>query len=115
MIKSFTIQLYRYLYETEDMDLYQWHRTNLISPIEMAAIIKEEVSNGRIQLNDDKTHITLTDYGKKWVETNKLNLFAEEKEREWRYVPEELNYKGDKLFDSLFDLNDLQNLIDNLK
>lgn len=114
MIKSFTILLYRYLYENVEMDLFQWHQANLVSPIELAAIIKEEVSNGRIQLNDDKTRITLTDYGKRWIETNKLNLFAEEKEKEWRYIPEDMNYKGDKLFDSLFDINDLQNLVDNL-
>lgn len=114
MIMSFTILLYRYLYENAVMDLYQCHQTNLISPIELAAIIKEEISKGRIQLNDDKTRITLTDYGRKWIETNKLYLFAEEKEKEWRHVPEDMKYKGDELFDSLFDINDLQNLVDNL-
>ena len=114
MIKSFTILLYRYLYENAEMDLYQWHQTNLVSPIELAAIVKEEICNGRIQLNDDKTRITLTDYGKKWIETNKLFLFAEEKEKEWKIVPDDMNYKGDELFDSLFDINDLQNLVENL-
>ena len=115
MIQSFTIRLYRHLYENGDMDLYQWHQDTCISPIELANIVNKEIKEGRIILSADKSRISITDFGKKWLEVNKLELFAEEKEQPWRYVPDDMNYSGDKLFDSLFDTNDLQKLIDNLE
>ena len=114
MTQSFVIQFYRYLYENGNIDLYQWHQTTRVSPIELAVIVNEEVKKGRIILNGDKNSISITDYGKKWLEANKLELFAEEKEQPWKIVPDDMKYQGDDFFDTLFDQNDLQNLIDNL-
>lgn len=117
MISSSALtQFYRYLYEHREMDLYGWHQLTCISPIELAAIINKEIEKGIIQLNEDKISVSLTEYGKKWLEVNSTTIFAEKREMPWKDIPDEMLSYGDKLFDNLFDAgNELQHLLDNLK
>lgn len=97
------------------MELYNWHQMTCISPIELAEIVRGEVKEGRIQLNENKTSLSLTDYGHKWLEANGTAMFTEEKEMPWKKIPEEMAAQGDALFDSLFIRDDLQHLIDHLE
>lgn len=115
IISCFQIQLYKSLYECGVVDLYDFHQKFLVSPIELADIIRTEVGKGFVQLNADKTAVYLTEYGAKWLEANRNRIFTEERDMPWKDLPDDMKGEGNDLFDVLFNGCDLQHLVDNLE
>lgn len=107
-------QLLRILYEQETINLYSWHQDTCLSPISIANAVLSLRKKGLLQLSNNRENAFLTDYGRKWIEHNSKELFATKSEETWKNVPEEMISVGDYYFQSLFEVPDLQKLLDNI-
>ena len=67
-----------------------------------------------IELSDNHENVCLTEYGRKWIERNSKELFASKSDEPWKNVPEDMSSTGDDLFQTFFEVSDLQKLLNSL-
>ena len=108
-------QLLRILFEQQTVNIYAWHQITCLSPISIANAVLSLRKSGIIQLSDDYENVSLTDYGRKWIERNSKELFASKSEEPWKKVPDEMVSANDAFFQTFYEVSDLQRLIDNIK
>ena len=107
-------QLLRILYEQGNISLYAWHKKTCLSPICIANAVQALRKQGVLQLSGDHENATLTEYGRKWIELNSKELFATKGDEPWKNVPEGMASEGDALFDTFYEVSDIQKLLDNI-
>ncbi len=107
-------QLLRILYEQGTIDLFTWHQETCLSPISIANAVLSLRKKGVLQLSENRENVSLTEYGRKWIEHNSKELFATKREEPWKNVPVEMNAAGDSFFHNLFEFSDLQKLMDSI-
>lgn len=104
-------QLLRTLYEQETISLYSWHLKTCLSPISIAHAVLSLREKGVLQLNDNHEIVSLTDYGRKWIECHSKELFTSKSDEPWKCVPEGMVSEGNTFFQSFFEQSDLQKLL----
>ena len=114
MIETIQRQLLRILCEQEFVNLYSWHQETCLSPISIANAVLALRKGGILQLSDNRENVSLTEYGRKWIELHAKDLFATKSEEPWKAVPEEMTTEGDAFFHNLFEVSDIQKLLDNI-
>lgn len=113
MIDIIQKQLLEVLYEQETVNIYAWHQITCLSPISIASAVLSLRKSGLLQLSDDHENACLTEYGRKWIERNSKELFASKSEEPWKNIPEEMTATGDIFFHNIFEVSDIQKLLDN--
>ncbi len=108
-------QFLRALYERKTINIYAWHQETCMSPVSIASVVLSLRKNGLLQLSDNLEDASLTEYGRKWVVIHSKELFATKSEEPWKNVPEEMSFDDDLFSHSLFEVADLQKLLDNLE
>jgi len=108
-------QLLRILYEQGPIDLYAWHQETCLSPISIANAVLSLRKKGLLELSDNYENASLTEYGRKWVVIHSKELFATKRDEPWKNVPEEMSFDDDLFSHSLFEVSDLQKLLDNIE
>lgn len=114
MIEIIQKQLLRSLCEQEIINLYSWHQETCLSPLSIANAVLALRKGGILQLSDNRENVSLTEYGRKWIEFHAKELFATKSEEPWKTVPEEMASDGDTFFQSFFEVSDIQKLLDNI-
>lgn len=114
MMEIIQKQLLRVLYEQETVNIYAWHKETCLSPISIANAVLALRKKGLLQLSDNYENVSLTDYGRKWIDINSKDLFTTESDKPWKNVPDEMVSTGDVSFQTLFEISDLENLLDNI-
>ena len=114
MIEIHQKQLLRTLCEQETINLYSWHQETYISPISIANAVQMLRKDGILQLSDNREYVSLTEYGRKWIELHVKELFATKSEEPWKNVPVEMNSTGDAFFHTFFEASDIKRLLDNI-
>ena len=87
MIEIIQKQLLRTLCELEIVNLYLWHQETCLSPISIANAVQMLRNDGILQLSDNHENVSLTEYGRKWIELHANELFATKSEKPWKKVP----------------------------
>lgn len=106
--------LLRALSEKNDLDLYEWHQTSLVSPIELATVLKEGMEKGLLAFNQDGCNVALTPYGQEWLKVNGTKMFGEEGEKSWKEMPQEMTWQNDDMFEEIYISDDLKKLLNNM-
>lgn len=114
MIDIIQKQLLEVLYEQETVNIYAWHQITCLSPISIASAVLSLRKSGIMQLSDNHENAYLTEYGRKWIEQNSKELFANKREEPWKNVPAEMVSADDTFFQSFYEVPDLQRLLDNI-
>lgn len=114
MIEIIQKQLLRTLCEKEIANLYSWHQETCLSPISIANAVLTLRKGGILQLSDNRENVSLTEYGRKWIELHANELFATKSEEPWKNVPEGMSSEGDTFFQTFFEVSDIQKLLDNI-
>ena len=115
MIEIIQKQLLRTLCEQGIVNLYSWHQETCLSPISIANAVLSLRKDGVLLLSDNRENVSLTEYGRKWIELHAKELFATKSEEPWKNVPEEMAMEGDAFFQTFFEVSDIKKLLDNIK
>lgn len=114
MMEIIPKQLLRILYEQGTINLYTWHQKTCLSPISIANAVLRLRKQGILQLSENHEDASLTEYGRKWVERNSKVLFATKSEEPWKKIPEEMASSVNLFSQTLFEVSDLQKLLDKI-
>lgn len=110
------IIIMREVFSKSSVSIYFLHEKYLFSPGQLARSIDKLISLNVINLT--KEDINITDYGIKWILSNRNRLFLSEKNQYWKSVPEYMKceqldvnniYKPNR---SLLDYNFFSKIID---
>ena len=85
-MQSADIVILRELYRNESLDIYVFHKLYSLSPAALAQTINRFLKLGVIEIQDDL--IRLTDFGLKWILSNRKSLFLKDRVQEWKDVPD---------------------------
>lgn len=114
MMENTQKQLLRILYEQETVNVYAWHKKTCLSPISIANAVLSLRNSAILLLSDNHENVCLTEYGRKWIERNSKELFASKSDEPWKNVPEDMSSTDDDLFQTFFEVSDLQKLLNSL-
>ena len=108
-------KLLRTLYEQGIINLYAWHQETCLSPISIANAVLILQKSGLLQLIDNHQNVSLTEYGRRWIELHSKELFATKSDEPWKKVPEEMSSEDNMFFQGFFEKSDVQKLLDTIK
>lgn len=86
-----TILLHLYKTYGIPQSLFQFHKEYAFSPAQLGSFVRKLGEFGIVELQDDC--ILLTEFGKKWLLSNRNKIFYSHIQYSWREIPDELREK----------------------
>jgi hypothetical protein len=97
-IFSEDIEFLRELYIQNSVSMYFFHEKYMLSPAQLGRTIRKFTDIGCVILNENC--IELTEKGRRWIITNRRELFLKTKEKYWKNIPIEMTQEVFKIGDT---------------
>ena len=79
--------------EKKGVDIYTFHEKYLLSPGQIARVVRKYKIEGVLDFDGEK--IILTEYGRNWLIRNRLQVLMGKRAHPWKVIPEE--FKQEKI------------------
>ena len=93
--------------EKKGSDIYAFHEKYLLSPGQIARVVRKYHKEGVIDF--DGKNILLTQYGRNWLIVNRLQVFRGKRTLPWKVIPED--FKQEKVSLNQTTLPDIKYLL----
>lgn len=85
------IIILREIFNLRRLNIFYFHEKYLLSPGQLARSLNNFIENKIIQIKENE--IIITDFGIKWIISNRKKLFLQEKDLFWKEIPEYMTKK----------------------